>query len=692
MKAHISEFCTEFSETLFPLAESLADAEHLLDDVYDETGVTMSEVFSDVRRRLEALINKVQGQEAYVLLFGPLKSGKSTLLNAISAAYVSEVTTMPAYPCMVYVKYGETPKYYVTRYSGKRDEVETPAELKEVLEQGHRTLAERVRSMEDFGEEFDPASHLPSAIRRVHVELPAEDLNESRTVLVDTPGLYSKMKFGYNRMTQEFRNSAAAAVFVVKTDNLFLEQVFTDFNDLLEQFSRVFVVVNIDSTKRDLCPDGTLVPSLESQDPDKIVEAFESLTMSAPLRCAAENGRLRLYPIDLCSAASRRLQDGAKPAEADDEEPDRFDAFLHELMEYLNSTEYQMEFMTDSLRQCESFCAEIRNTCESETVNEIRRNQAELQVRLDHIACHYGAVNRVRQIDWETHFAETIQEHSEANGNLANELSQRFEERAESTMDEWFARDDGLAALQDEGIGRAVREAVVAFRDEANTKLSNLRRFNHGGASLSESAANDLRTIDFSLTDVCVQVLEALPPVNTGDPVVRFKVDRIPVRRSWFDRLLFRTASSLRRKIFGPAEALDQPIPAGLKEKKLGPEAREVLMELAGAEFYTALSTTIEDIESRLQAYLSGFVEQTRSRLTRLERQLTKDKMDAASMLEKLRTLDIQFKDLSKVAADVSTAASSLVQQQKPAVSQLVEIDEVVRTDTPATMVQPATP
>ena len=71
------------------------------------------------------------------------------------------------------------------------------------------------------------------------------------------------MKFGYDYMTREFRDSAACAVFVVKTDNLFLEQVFSDFNDLLDQFSRVFVVVNIDTGKSDLCPDGSLEPSLE---------------------------------------------------------------------------------------------------------------------------------------------------------------------------------------------------------------------------------------------------------------------------------------------------------------------------------------------------------------------------------------------------------------------------------------------
>ena len=34
-------------------------------------------------------------------MVGPLKSGKSTLLNAISGSYVSEVTTLPAYADLV---------------------------------------------------------------------------------------------------------------------------------------------------------------------------------------------------------------------------------------------------------------------------------------------------------------------------------------------------------------------------------------------------------------------------------------------------------------------------------------------------------------------------------------------------------------------------------------------------------------
>ena len=75
------------------------------------------------------------------------------------------------------------------------------------------------------------------------------------------------MRFGYDRMTRDFRNAAACAIFVVKSDTLFLEQVFTEFNQLLELFSRIFLVINMDTTKRDVGPDGKLLPSLATHRP-----------------------------------------------------------------------------------------------------------------------------------------------------------------------------------------------------------------------------------------------------------------------------------------------------------------------------------------------------------------------------------------------------------------------------------------
>ena len=314
IKTDIFEFCQSYAGILKPFATSLAAVRAALQGKGDVDALQRPMAgFSDVNHRLESLLNKVEQQQAYLIIFGPLKSGKSTLMNAISAAYVSEVTSLPAYPCLVHVKHGDDCSFVVSRYSGEKLRLSDNASLQALIKQSHQTLAERLREVEDQGETFDPGVHYPDAIRRVDVTVPARNLQDSLTVLVDTPGLYTRMKFGYDLMTREFRNSAACAVFVVKTDNLFLEQVFVEFNDLLDLFSRIFIVVNIDTNKRDLDPDGSLRPSLESSSPGEVIRAFESLVMSAPLRRAQEAGRLKIYPIDLLNSASAAMLRANEP-------------------------------------------------------------------------------------------------------------------------------------------------------------------------------------------------------------------------------------------------------------------------------------------------------------------------------------------------------------------------------------------
>jgi signal recognition particle receptor subunit beta len=318
IKTDIFEFCQAFAGILNPFAKSLEAARAGIQGKGDAEVLQRPLAgFSDVHHRLESLVNKVEEQQAYRIIFGPLKSGKSTLMNAISAAYVSEVTSLPAYPCLVHVKHGDDYSFVASRYSGEKVRFPDNASLQALIKQSHETLAERLREVEEQGEKFDPGVHYPDAIRRVDVAVPTRNLRDSLTVLVDTPGLYTRMKFGYDLMTREFRNSAACAVFVVKTDNLFLEQVFEEFNELLDLFSRIFIVVNIDTNKRDLGSDGSLQPSLESKSPGEVIRAFESLVMSAPLRRAQQQGRLKIYPIDLLNSASAAMKRAMEAPQAD---------------------------------------------------------------------------------------------------------------------------------------------------------------------------------------------------------------------------------------------------------------------------------------------------------------------------------------------------------------------------------------
>ena len=100
----------------------------------------------DLYHHVHALLDKVKQQQAYVLIFGPLKSGKSTLMNALSASYVSEVTSLPAYPCMVYVSHSPDREFTVTSYEGTTERHTDPTALHMHIHRSHQELAERIRS------------------------------------------------------------------------------------------------------------------------------------------------------------------------------------------------------------------------------------------------------------------------------------------------------------------------------------------------------------------------------------------------------------------------------------------------------------------------------------------------------------------------------------------------------------------
>ncbi|MCA8957937.1 MAG: dynamin family protein, partial [Planctomycetes bacterium] len=204
MRTQLSQFCDQFVHTLRPLVEPLSRASTAFES---ETSVDLSELADEVgelRAAIEALCQKVAGQRSYVLIFGPLKSGKSTLMNAIAGSYVSEVSSLPAYPCLVFVSHGDQPAWSVVDYRGKQNEYRDPSAVHQRIETAHGELAEHIRAAEDAGELFDPQQHFLDAIRRIDVQVSAANLKTSGAVLVDTPGLYTRMRFGYDRMTREF--------------------------------------------------------------------------------------------------------------------------------------------------------------------------------------------------------------------------------------------------------------------------------------------------------------------------------------------------------------------------------------------------------------------------------------------------------------------------------------------------------
>src|SRR6188508_879912 len=98
MRTLLSAFCEQFDAIARPLKDPLDRACDTLSGApIDLPARRVLPGLREVRQQFDALVEKVAAQQSYVLIFGPLKSGKSTLMNAVSAAYVSEVTCLPAY-------------------------------------------------------------------------------------------------------------------------------------------------------------------------------------------------------------------------------------------------------------------------------------------------------------------------------------------------------------------------------------------------------------------------------------------------------------------------------------------------------------------------------------------------------------------------------------------------------------------
>lgn len=638
MKTLLSQFCSEFGSAIEPLVAPLRSFCDVLQSA-EEGGVIGADAkpyvagFRDVSHQLTVLADKVAQQQAYVLIFGPLKSGKSTLMNSISASYVSEVTALPAYPCMVYVSHAPQREFVVTRYNGDTNTFTSPASMRMQVSRDHAELADRIRAEEAKGsvQDFDPALHFPEAIRRIDVRVPAEELETSGAVLVDTPGLYSKMKFGYDRMTREFRNTAACAIFVVKTDNLFLEQVFEEFTELLEMFSRIFLVVNLDGAKMDLRPDGSLQPSLEREDPVRVIEAFETLAMSATLKDAVEEGRLKIYPIDMLRAASRRLQ----PTDAGEGVPEDFRTFLGDLTDYLNSTDYLVAFLGDSLRHGTALVDEARGLCNHAGLKRLADDANRLKAERARLVDELAMLEKLIEADWQAAFEPLAVHLSDQVDAEAASLQRASKKSLRSSIDAWMQTDDSLKGLLDDELAPILGGFQGELATVIEARLKDAVKNATAGAELGPDLERGLKRLNIELGTFAPEGLVGILPRTYVEPTqLRIDVEALPVKKSFLDWILFRSRAAIRRRVLGNASNPTRSIARGEKARRFSEE-------------------TLDFVEDEVLERLTGFFDGTRARITRAVAKDFASTVIAAveQTLRARRTAN--SKDLTRVAAQL---------------------------------------
>lgn len=666
MKTEISKFCESALQAVEPLPEALNDAASALEQTSEKELVQESlATLNDVRARLRSLVDKLSHQQAYLLIFGPLKSGKSTLMNAISGSYVSEVTSLPGYPCLVYVRHGETPHFSATRYNGRETVFADGVVLKDMIDDSHIALATQIRETERRGESFEPGRHFSEAIRRIDIRVPVPSLAESSTVLVDTPGLYSRMNFGYDVLTREFRDSAACAVFVVKTDNLFLEQVFEEFNQLLDLFSRIFLVVNVDTGKRDLQPDGTLKPSAESRNPEQIIEAFKTLSMAGPLRQAYEEGRVRLHAVDLLNAASAYLtKDPEAVSAAGTNEKASFEAFLHDLTDYLNSSDYTRAFISDSLRQGYTFCEEAKAVATSEVFVQLKARQDELSEQLSSLNERIDTVDRLLKVDWSATFDRVRQDNGDRFEQSVTAKSAQAIKELHSALERWYETTEGLKSLEQRHWNPLLREVGQALADETRQRVRRLVETPLGGSEPAALVMTDLHAVDFELSGPAQAALPSIQIQDATEPYTTvISPEVIPVKKTLGDWFLFRGIATVRRRLFG--EDLSKDIAPEEKQLRLPENCREALRESASDAVKAKVPSLPKTYSDRvLAAYTEKFCAEVLKGLRGLREELATERADREAPFKANADLLATMEALVGRVGAVAEELNSLAQKE----------------------------
>ncbi len=201
----------------------------------------------NLKESLNSLKGRLRHPEVRLLILGPLKSGKSTLMNVICEhPSISQVNPLPAYPCTVEVRDIERDlnlhpieKENCTFYKQSQPTKSMP------LEEGMKTLN---NLLDDFIQRpGDIETRFDKVIQKINL-LPKKNMPpENRyTVLVDSPGLFFSKK-SYSMDVEKEYAEADVVIFVVRQEQLFFESV----NEYLVKFTseavhrRGFILVNI---------------------------------------------------------------------------------------------------------------------------------------------------------------------------------------------------------------------------------------------------------------------------------------------------------------------------------------------------------------------------------------------------------------------------------------------------------------
>jgi hypothetical protein len=267
-------------------------------------------------------------------------------------------------------------------------------------------------------------------------------------------------------------------------------------------------------------------------------------------------------------------------------------------------------------------------------------------------------------MEWRAHvqgLAPGLVEHVK---EVAGQIKTDAPEAVDKAIETWFESDQSLNQLLEQELhpifaamhGRLVREAEETMKRRASEDLAGL-------ASAADVLA-DLANVGVAIratADAALVHLKAGAATISPQPQL---ASNIPVRRSFADWLLLRSETTVRQRLFGPAERPDTEIPAASKARLLGQRGREALQQVLLARLVSLLDEAASGVPDQLvQGYAERFEEALLSLLERAQQEANQ-RLDAHEQrLRKVQQANDSVKELVAVLPSFSLSVDMLTDQ-----------------------------
>jgi hypothetical protein len=283
---------------------------------------------------------------------------------------------------------------------------------------------------------------------------------------------------------------------------------------------------------------------------------------------------------------------------------------LEDLSEYLNSTDYMVAFLGDSLRHAWSLLDELEEITTLESVKQLEETIVSLAAEHRRHEQRAAALGRLGETPWANYFAKLGEDLSSIAAGRIEKLRESTSDKIADAVDAWFEGDGSFQSL----IEDELQPVLQATRDDLVRTVSDVLQTVAGtdtaGSNPTNEVKSDLATVGVRMGRVgraCLKIIDPVKGLASAKLTVSTQI--VPVKRGFFDYLFLRRMPALQKRLFGADASPSQPVSRQLKARKLGDDAREALQHGFEVAFDDYLSGALDHISTHV---LSHYVETLR--------------------------------------------------------------------------------